>query len=159
MSNARRQIPARLEWGSRLTFVTGLLPFLVALVMYVLFFVSLENPSQPWRASGFQKVEFSLDDIRACNEQIADLFVLSQHIEFANVINTGFLILMISACALRRGERWAWWALLIIFLWVGLNDAIALLRDNQRPIPLIGEVIGLVGLWIAKPEVFRKDEG
>lgn len=157
MSDVRPEIPARLEWGWRLTFLTGLLPFLVALAMYVLFFLSLNNPSEPWRASGFATVQFSLDDIRACNEGIADLFVLSQNIQFANVMNTGFLILVISFFGLRRGERWAWWTLLIVLLWVGLNDSMALVRDGQTPISLIGIAVGLFGLGLARPVIFARD--
>ena len=34
-------------------------------------------------------VSYTLDDIEACDATVATDFVLAQHIEFANVMNTG----------------------------------------------------------------------
>lgn len=171
MSHGSQSIPRQLMIGVALAFIAGLFPFLVAWYQYVMLFVSKAEPSQPWRASGFAPVCFSLDDLGESCESIPDCktddtrwqscevagqFVLAQHIEFANVINSGLMILIIAVFGLRRREKWAWWTLLIIYLWVGLNDAIALLDDHQRPVPLVAEVFGLGGLALAWPYVFKK---
>lgn len=177
MSNATTSVPRKLMIGVVLAFIAGLFPFLVSSYQYAMFLVSKANPSEPWRASGFAPVCFSLDDLgQSCEHipacaggrpqdaadadwqtcEVADQFVLAQHIEFANVINSGLMILIISVFGLRRREKWAWWTLLFIFLWVGLNDAIALIDDHQRPVPLIAEVFGLGGLALAWPFVFKK---
>lgn len=177
MSNASASVPKKLMAGVILVFIAGLFPFLVAWYQYAMFFVSIAHPTEPWRASGFAPVCFTLDDLgRSCEHipacaggqiqdaddapwqrcEVANQFVLAQHIEFANVINSGLMVLVISVFGLRHREKWAWWTLLIIFLWVGLNDAIALINDHQWPVPLVAEVFGLGGLALAWPFVFKK---
>jgi hypothetical protein len=147
-------LPAGLRIGSWLTLLTGVFVFGVALYFFVNFFLGLANPSEPWRSGQFTPVTYTLDDIEACDTTVATDFVLAQHIELANVMNTGFAVVLITIFGLRRGQRWGWFALLAIFLWVGLNDAIALLRGNQPLVPLIPEVIGLTGLFIARRSIF-----
>ena len=69
-------------------------------------------------------------------------------------MNTGFVVVLITIFGLRRGLKWAWYTLLVIFLWVGLNDALALRRAQQPLVPLIPEIIGLTGLCIARRSIF-----
>ncbi|HEV8239967.1 MAG TPA: hypothetical protein VGS57_11415 [Thermoanaerobaculia bacterium] len=149
-------LPRGLQIGSLLTLIAGLFVFSVAAHDYVNFYVGLTHPSEPWRSSGFAPSNYSLDDIRAFDPSVADDFVKAQHIEFANVINTGALVTVITVFGLRRFQKWAWYTLLAIFLWVGLNDAVALLQEHQVPLPLIPEVIGLSGLFIARSSIFGR---
>lgn len=147
-------LPKGLRIGSLLTLFTGLFVFAVALYFFANFYSGLAHPSEPWRSGQFTPVAYTLDDIEACDTTVATDFVLAQHIEFANVMNTGFVVVLITIYGLRRRQKWGWYALLAIFLWVGLNDAIALLRGNQPLVPLIPEVIGLTGLFIARRSIF-----
>ena len=147
-------LPRGLRIGSLLTLLTGVFVFGVALYFFVNFYIGLANPSEPWWSGQFTPVSYSLDDIEACDTTVATDFVLAKHIEFANVMNTGFVVALITIFGLWRRQKWAWYALLAIFLWVGLNDAIALLRGHQPLVPLIPEVIGLTGLFIARRAIF-----
>jgi hypothetical protein len=155
-------LPTGLRIGSLLTTITGLFVFSVSTYMLVMFYVGQQNPSQLWRAGGFCTSPYSLDNVTTCSNQypsttcstMAQNFVLGQHIEFANVMNTGAVVALISIVGLRRRQRWAWWALLAIFLWVGLNDALALYNAEQPMVPLIPGFIGIVGLALAWKPIF-----
>ena len=147
-------LPKGLRIGSLLTLLTGLFVFAVALYFLVSFYLGLAHPSEPWRSGQFSPVAYTLDDIEACDTTVATDFVLAQHIELANVMNTGIMVALITIFGLRRRQRWAWYTLLAIFLWVGLNDAIALRRARQPLVPLIPEAIGLTGLFIARRSIF-----
>jgi hypothetical protein len=147
-------LEGRLRLGSTLTFITGLFVLGVATYFFIQLWRGVANPSEPWRSGGFGPSPYTLDGIRSCNPTLASDFIAAQHIEFANVINTAFVILVVTVFGLRRRQRWAWYTLLATFLWVGLNDAVALLMAKQPLVPLIPEVIGLVGLFIARPALF-----
>jgi hypothetical protein len=160
-------LPAGLRIGSLLTTITGLFVFSVATYFFVMFLVGQANPSGPWPAGGFFcKSPYSLDNVTTCSNQypinppatctstLAQDFILGQHIQFANVMNTGAVVAVISIFGLRRRQRWAWWTLLAIFLWVGLNDALALHEGGQKAVPLIPEVIGLTGLALSWKSIF-----
>ena len=100
-----------------------------------------------------------MNDIRACAPpEIAVDFLLDGLIEFTNVVNGAFLVLMLAAFGLRRFQKWAWYALLVVFLWVGFNDTLALLTAKQFPIPILVELTGLVGLFIARPAIFQRSD-
>lgn len=147
-------LPKGLQIGSWLTIITGLFVFSVATYFFVMFYVGLAHPSEPWRSGQFTPSPYSLDDVEAYNATLADDFVIAQHIELANVMNTGAMVVLITIFGLRRSQKWAWYVLLGIFLWVGLNDALALLRGHQPLVPLIPEIIGLTGLFIARKSIF-----
>jgi hypothetical protein len=149
-------LPKGLQVGSLLTLLTGLFAVAVGVYFFVNFYIGLANPSEPWRSGQFTPVSYSLDDIEACDTTVATDFVLAQHIEFTNFMNTGVVVVLITIFGLRRGQKWAWYTLLAIILWVGLNDAIAVLRAGQPLIPLIPEVIGLTGLFIARRSIFGR---
>jgi hypothetical protein len=147
-------LPRGLQIGSLLTLITGLFVFSVAVYFFVNLYIGVTHPSEPWRSGGFTPSNYSLDDVEACNASLAEDFVSAQHIEFANVVNTGLLVVVITIFGLRRSQKWAWYTLLGIFLWVGLNDLVAVLSEHQPPVPLIPEVIGLTGLLIARRSIF-----
>jgi hypothetical protein len=144
----------RLKIGSALTFLTGLFVFLVASYLYVQFWIGTAHPSEPWRSGQFTPVTYTLDDIRAFNPVVATDFVLAQHIQLANVMNSGFGIAVMTIFGLRRRQKWAWYAILATALWAGLNDAVALHTAQQPVLPVLGEVLCIVGLLIARPAVF-----
>ncbi len=144
----------RLKIGSALTFLTGLFVFLVASYLYVQFWIGYTHPSEPWRSGQLTPVTYTLNDIRAFNPVVATDFVLAQHVQLANVMNSGFGIAVMTVFGLRRRQKWAWYAILATALWAGLNDAVALSQAQQPLLPVFGEVLCIVGLFIARPAVF-----
>jgi hypothetical protein len=144
----------RLKIGTGLTFATGLFVFLVASYLFVQFWIGYTHPSEPWRSGQFTPVTYTLDDIKAFSPVVATDFVLAQHIQLANVMNSGFGIAVMTVFGLRRRQKWAWYAILATALWAGVNDAIALYQAQQPLLPLIGEALCIVGLFIARPAIF-----
>jgi len=157
MSQSKSETLRRLKIGATMTSIAGCFPLGFGLYFFVLFYFSLAQPAEPWRAGQFTPAPYSLEDVRACNESLGTYFVLSQHMELANLINTGTMVLIISLFGLRRRQKWAWFTLLTIFLWVGLNDAAAFIEAQLPAIPLIPEAFGLTGLFVARRAIFPKD--
>jgi len=149
----------RLKIGTGLTFATGLFVFLVASYLFIQFWIGYTHPSEPWRSGQFTPVTYTLNDIRAFNPVVATDFVLAQHIQLANVMNSGFGIAVMSLFGLWRRQKWAWYAILATALWAGLNDAVALSLAQQPVLPVLGEVLCIVGLLIARPAIFDRSSG
>ena len=152
--------PSRaLEIGSILPSIAGLFPLAVGLYMLLNLVASVENPAAPFRADQLTGPSpYSLDEVAAMNPTLAVNHVLALNIEFVNVANSGALILVLSFFGLRRRARWAWFTLLGMFLWVGVNDAIAFQRASQPPVPLIAEVFGMIGLGFSYRPIFGTTE-
>jgi hypothetical protein len=83
---------------------------------------------------------------------------LDLQIEYSNLVNTGVMILLITLFGLREGRKWAWFLLLGIGTWSGLNDMDAMLRAKVFPLALFPNIIGVVGLFIAYPVLFGKQQ-
>ncbi len=151
-------LPKGLRYGSLIVALGGLVPFLASTILFVAYLKSEANPSQPWLAGQFPPgpAGYTLDMIRAFRTDVATAFVTAQHIELANVMNSGALVLVLALCGLRRYLKWSWYALLFTALWPGLNDAWALIAAHEPPIPLLGEIIVLIGLFMARSAVFSK---
>ncbi|HVT19310.1 MAG TPA: hypothetical protein VHQ90_24415 [Thermoanaerobaculia bacterium] len=148
-------LPKGLQIGSLLTLVTGVSLFLIAAYSMVMLYAGLADPTQLWRSGGFGGTSrFSLNDVKACSSAVANEFVRDQHIELAHMLNSGFAAALITLFGLRRRQKWAWYGLLAIFLWLGGNDLLAVLGAGQPPMPLIPAVIGLTGLFIARRSIF-----
>jgi hypothetical protein len=157
--SASSELPKGLRLGSTLTFLGGLFVFSVGTWFFVQFLIGQAHPAEPWPAGQFTPAPYSLDDIAACNPTLADDFVLAQHIQFVNVMNTGFVIMLLSIFGLRRYLRWSWYSILATALWVGLNDALALFQGHQPLVPLIPAAIVLVGLILTHGPVFSDGSG
>ena len=112
-------LPRGLQIGSFLTLLSGLCVFAVGAYFFVHFYRGLAAPAAPWRSGRFTPVTYSLHDIAAWNPTVAADFVLAQHVEFTNVMQTGISIVLLTIFGLRRRQKWAWYALLALFLWVG----------------------------------------
>jgi hypothetical protein len=146
-----------LKIGSALTLMAGLVPGLVGLVFYGLFHWSVAHPSEPWRAEPLKDAGYSIDDIRQWNAEVATDWILGAGVKFVNVVNTGFFVVVVSAFGLRRGEKWAWWTLLAVFVWVGLTEAPAFIQAGRLPLPLAGEALAIPGLLLTRRAVFAKE--
>ena len=147
-------LPRGLQIGSLLTLITGIFVLSVGTYFFVMLYAGIAHPAQPWRSGRFGPSPYSLNDVKACSPAVATDLVRAQHIELAHMMNSGFAAALITVLGLRRRQKWAWYALLAIFLWVGLNDAVAVLRAGQPPVPLIPGIIGLTGLFIARRSIF-----
>ena len=158
MSSSAGSLPKSLRFGSLLVALAGLVPFTVASILFVAFLKSEANPSGPWLSGQIPPgpASYTLNQIADFNAELAQDFVTAQHIEFVNVINTGFVVIVLALYGLRRYQKWAWYTILATFLWVGLNDALALFKAHEPPIPLIPEVVGVIGLFIARPAIFGR---
>lgn len=154
-TSEKLDLSKRISLGWKLTFLSGLFPVIVATIIFARLMWSVEHPSGPWLAGGFTASDYTLDSIRQFDEVLARDLIMAQHMELANIINTGFMVLIISFFGLRRRQCWAWFTLLAIFLWVGLNDGMAFIKANQRPVPLLAEIIGLAGLAISWRPIFK----
>jgi hypothetical protein len=157
MSGSPNGLPKSLKIGSLLVMLAGSVPFVVASVLFVAFLISDLNPSHCWLSGQVPPgcASYSLNDIRGFNPELATDFVTAQHIELVNVINTGFVIVILAIFGLRRYQKWSWYTILATFLWVGLNDAFALYMAHEPPIPLIPEVVGMIGLFVARRPIFK----
>ncbi len=151
-------LPNSLRYGSLVVALGGLVPFLASTVLFFAFLKSEANPSQPWLAGQFPPgpASYTLDGIRNFSSDVATDFVTAQHIELVNVMNSGVLVVVLALCGLRRYQKWSWYALLFTALWPGLNDAWALIAAHEPPIPLVGEIVVLIGLFVARAAVFSK---
>ena len=138
--------------------IAGFVPLTVASIFYVAFWIGVAHPDQPWLAGQFPPgpAPFTLEDLRTFQQELATDFATGAQIEFANVMTSGFLIVMLALFGLRRFQRWAWYVILVVFLWAGLNDTVALLVAHEPPVPLVGEAVGLVGLVLARSAIFAK---
>ncbi|MEX2263483.1 MAG: hypothetical protein WD696_16110 [Bryobacteraceae bacterium] len=156
MKNSTASLPKTLNIGSILVIVGGLVPLLASTVLYFAYLSSEQNPGKPWLSGQFPPgpAEYSLNDIQNFSRPVAVAFVTAQHIELVNVMNSGLCVVLLALYGLRRFQKWAWYAILFTALWPGLNDAWALLAAHEPPVPLIGEIVSLAGLFLARPAIF-----
>ena len=136
--------------------ITGLFPLIVGSGHVIRFVKNIHHPAQPWIARDSGPATYTLDEIRAFNTELATDYVLGAQVEFANLVNTGVMILLITIFGLRKSKRWAWLVLLGIGIWSGLNDLDSMLRAGVFPLALIPNVLGVIGLLIAYPVIFGK---
>lgn len=149
-------LPSRLRIGSLIVLMGGLVPFLVASILFIAYVWSETHPDQPWLSGQVlpHPESYTLNDIRKFNPEVATDFVTAQHIELVNVMNSGVVVAVLAWFGLRRYQRWSWYTLLFTALWPGLNDAAAVLAAHEPPAPVVGAVIVLFGLWLAHGPVF-----
>jgi hypothetical protein len=149
-------LPKGLHYGSLLVALGGLVPFLTSTVVFVAFLKSEANPGQPWLSGQLPPgpASYTLNGIRGFSPDVATAFVLAQHMELVNIMNTGVLVVVLALYGLRRYQKWSWYALLFTALWPGLNDAFALVAAHEPPIAFLGEILALIGLFAARPAIF-----
>ncbi len=147
------------EWGWRLVFIAGLVPALNGLIMLALSLWSATiGKNAPWISLVGQH-SFTAADLERGGTDLYALWLLNFHLCGANLAMSGTTLSTLAWFALRNGQRWVWGFLWILILWVGGNDAIALIRyhiivGSGMPYALIPTTLGSVGLiltrWPAK---------
>lgn len=109
--------------------------------------------SSPW-LSLMGVHPFSADSIGQWNRGFLALWKLVNHLGGVNLMTTGIIIAWLSWSGLRAGHEWVRPILWFAFIWVGGNDAVALLRFRAEtgegfPFALISLTLGAAGLIIS----------
>lgn len=144
----------RLGLGSVFTYAVGWIVIAVMAFYIAMVLVSLARPEEPWRAKPFSRVDYSLAELRAFRADVTSDMVVTHLVKLIHGVDTGVAVLVLTAFGLRRGRRWGWWSLLAILLWTGLAESAIFVPAGRFPVPLVVMLIGLAGLWIARPAVF-----
>lgn len=162
MSDVKGRRSGRFKVGVAMVVVGGLFPFLVGGYFLSQCFLSVSDPSEPWGARQFPSAIYSLQEIRASGigqsskgtSELASDFVQINHVGYANLMNTGLVEIVVSLFGLLRRKKWAWYLLLAVFLWTGLNDAAAAWFAGMPPIPLTPTLLAVGGLLLSRRSVF-----
>lgn len=104
---------------------------------------------------------FSIDELGTSKPEAADALRGRRLTASAWALGFGLLCMLVVFGPYRRGESWAWWALLIAF---GLSQVVSLLR-----VPMMGTRLGAdasiiilvvlaVGLLAGAPRMFANDK-
>jgi hypothetical protein len=152
--SATSQPTKRLKIATILMVIAGGLPLMLGSKNYLFFWSSLWNPDAVWTARDFGPGNYTLNQIKACNTQLAADYVLDIQVETTNLTISGTMIILIALFGLREGRKWAWFLLLGIGLWGGLNDLVAMLRANVFPLAAIANAVGMMSCIISIPDVF-----
>jgi len=92
------------------------------------------------------------DELRAANPGAAKMIDYLWRAEGAALVVAGLLTFAISLTALRRGDRWAWFAMWILPLWIALFYLVFWIAQPDLgsgiPIPLISGTVFL-GVTVA----------
>lgn len=142
-------------WGWRLTFVAGLMPALAGTVGLSLALISMSSGHAAQWKSLMGNHPFTADDIGRWNPGFLALWKLVNHLGGVNLMASGITIAWLSWSGLRAGHRWVRPILWFLFLWVGGNDTLALLRFREEtgqglPTALITVALGSLGLVISR---------
>jgi hypothetical protein len=159
MARVQRDRLFRLGW--MLAALSGVVPLIVGLTGFVCFALSVAKPAEAWRTP-VGTVPFTLDEVRAFRPALAATWQMVNHVCWANLAVSGITMTCASLVGIRRRERWGFYLVLFILLWVGLNDlyatyacGVALGRPMAAPaLPLLLAVLGLV---FSAPSVFSAD--
>jgi len=139
-----------------LVFFSSLVPALAGLAMLTLAGWSASaGVREPW-LSLVGRHGFSAAQMEAWNPEMAALWLLTVHICGVNLLMSGAGAACLAFIPLREGKTWAWVLLLALFLWVGGNDAAALIRYRMAvgsgvPFTLVPLAVGLAGLALSRP--------
>ncbi|HEX9737217.1 MAG TPA: hypothetical protein VGG06_35080 [Thermoanaerobaculia bacterium] len=153
-------LPTRLRFGTLLATIAGAFPFTVGTIMFVAVQISALNPDKNWLAAqlppGPTNPPFTYDQLAEWNADLAVKLHVGEHIQYVNVMNAGLAVMVLSFFGVRARLKWAWYSALAIASWIGLNDSITTLLAKQLPIPLIPTLLVFIGLFTARPEIFKK---
>jgi hypothetical protein len=94
----------------------------------------------------------SWNELQAASPKVANLIDLKFRMDGAALTTTALLSLAICLTGFRRGERWAWYALWALPLWMISTVVFILMVDKQpgsgTPVPVISGSI-LTVIWVS----------
>lgn len=140
-------------WGWRIVFIAGLVPGINGMLMLALSLWSATvGKNDPW-ISLVGHHSFSAATLQGVGIDLNALWLLEFHLCGVNLAMSGATAAVLAWFPLREGKRWAWVFLWILFLWVGGNDAVALIRYRIAvgaglPYALIPLTVGSIGLIV-----------
>lgn len=142
-------------WGWRLVFLAGLAPALNGILILALSVWSATAGRNDGWISLVGHHSFSATTLEREGTDLYALWLLNLHLLGANLAMSGATMSAVAWFALREGKRWAWAFLWVLLLWVGGNDAVALIRyritvGSGLPYALIPVTIGAMGLILAR---------
>jgi hypothetical protein len=145
------------RWGWRLVFLAGLGPLLSGSLMLALaIWSATAGKYDPW-ISLVGKHSFSAASLEREHIDLYALWLLNVHLCGANLAMSGATISTLAWFPLRDGQRWAWVFLWVLLIWVGGNDAIALIAyriavGSGLPYAVVPLILGSAGLILTKRE-------
>ncbi len=136
--------------GSALLFVTVIIGLVVALQF--LFMPPLDE----------SLLGSSLDQIRAFNPNVLDTMTLNARLSGLYLFTTALLGAFVLAIPFRKGEKWAWYATLVVIgigvvaqLWF-VYDAGSLMLSYTLPVAVVLVLLWAVGLAVSATEILRQ---
>jgi len=112
--------------GWRLVFAAGFFPALAGSAMLALALWSATlGRNDPWMSLVGQHA-FSAAGLQASAPDLYALWLLTVHLCGVNLAMSGATMSAVAWFALRDGRSWAWPFLWILIVWIGVNDAAAL---------------------------------
>jgi hypothetical protein len=138
-----------LRLGERLILLAGLVPFFAGVSGYVLGHASLARSEGEWM-SAVGPLGFTFAEIERASAALSAYFQLASSVGSVNVTAAAGYVWIVCWFGLRKGEKWAWYALLFSLIWVGGNDAAAAIRYTlETGIPFMLAPISFCVLMIA----------
>ena len=143
--------------GWRLVFAAGFFPALAGSAMLALALWSATlGRNDPWMSLVGQHA-FSAAGLQASAPDLYALWLLTVHLCGVNLAMSGATMSAVAWFALRDGRSWAWPFLWILIVWIGVNDAAALVYYRLTtgagfPYALIPIVLASVGLMRYRSE-------
>ena len=158
MTDSTSRMPGRLYWGSWCIVAAGSVPFLLSVSMLIAIFIGATNPAKPWLAGEPlpHADSYSLNEVTKFNPDLGIDLVAAQHVQYANLLHTGVVAMVLGYVGLRRYQKWVWYMLLFVVLWPATNDLVALLRSGGVPTPFIPDTLGILGLVLTRGPIFNR---
>ena len=106
-------------------------------------------------------------EISAFNQNLLDSIKLKSHFEGLYMLSTALIFCVVSLIPYRKGEKWAWYTLLVIggltvfgqitLIYIGVAGVIS--PSYLLPLAIILSILWIVGLALPAKEVLSKREG
>ncbi len=111
--------------------------------------------------SEFQELfGLTISEVRAFNSNLMDKITLVYHFDAVNMLGLSLSLIFMSLLPFRRGKKWAWYAVLVIF-GVALLGQLILVYTNANvltafylPSSIILVILWIVGLLLPVKEFF-----
>ncbi len=104
----------------------------------------------------------SLDQIRAFNPNVLNTLILNARLSGLYLLTTVLLGAFVVALPFRKGEKWAWYATLVVIgigvcaqLWF-VYDAGSLMLSYTLPVAVVLVLLWAVGLAVSAIEILKR---
>lgn len=146
--------------GWKWNFIAGFGSVTIGLLTLITTWWSILHPYANWWL-GTSNLDFKFESMRLLGKNASPYYTTIASVGGINVTILGVAIIFISKNALRFGQKWAWYFLLVSFLCVGLHDAAALtffFAQTGQPLLVFAYAycaLMLTGLLVTKPQIFK----